>query len=407
MENLQSGILLVCGIPGSGKTYLTNKISQSIGKKRILRINFDKVEKWCRNLPYLVDNSSQITKIGLPILERSIIHELDLLSSLDGKKIDDSEEFKPEAWKISRKLCYDMVKNFLELFSQGSEDPFIIILDDNFLLKSMRKPYYILSWEYKTGFCELHIQADLNTSLYRNGNRPSQDRIPEDIIIDSYNKFEDFLAKEHGLIFDNNSIEDEDNNTTTKLNDLCYKIAKIFAINVKYNDENLTLEQRKEHAEINKKNFIHQLDLRIRTIVNLYAQANSQELRRISQDRIPLLELTKFFEMTNIRSKLSFLSQLKSLFLEIVSFIYSKKIEETTLSKSTKKREDLQIQLNKSQKAIAKEVKEKEFSYLEFCDQIISKLENIEWKVDNLDSFLQSFSSEFAIFSFDLLNSSV
>jgi len=68
----------------------------------------------------------------------------------------DSSEFSPEFWKKCRS---DMLTKTSEIIEQGKE--VLLIVDDNFELQSMRKPYVKLAQTHKAKILFLFFDVPL------------------------------------------------------------------------------------------------------------------------------------------------------------------------------------------------------------------------------------------------------
>lgn len=61
-----------------------------------------------------------------------------------------SEYFQPEKWKESREVAIERTIQFIENHQLD-----VLILDDNFYYKSMRKPFYQLSRDNRVNYVEI------------------------------------------------------------------------------------------------------------------------------------------------------------------------------------------------------------------------------------------------------------
>lgn len=109
-----------------------------------------------------------------------------LQSTFDRKELD--------AWRKGRVLALEMLKGSLitQLTGGGNEPgiPTLIVLDDNFHLRSMRRDIYQTCQEIinmhpegKVGFSVIHFNTPLELCLRRNERRSGNDRVPQDVII--------------------------------------------------------------------------------------------------------------------------------------------------------------------------------------------------------------------------------
>ena len=173
-------IILIGGIPAIGKSYLSSKIlSEYKDIYDIKYLNFDLIENINK------DNYLQYQQMRNDYL-------LKIKEILNDTNID-----------------------------SGSK-PLIIILDDNFFLKSMRKKIYnsiidkileskSIKNNIKYYFLEILLKPnDLNYCLTMNKNRSSNEIIPKDIIINMNNIFEynsPYLNKNQSIILEINNEE--------------------------------------------------------------------------------------------------------------------------------------------------------------------------------------------------------
>ena len=157
-------ILLMGGIPGIGKSYLANKISlENKDFYDIKYLNFDLIENINKDnyLHYQQMRNDYLLKI------------LDILNNINNIMIDNKS--------------------------------LLIILDDNFFLKSMRKKIYnsILDKIIRNNLNKKEINSikfyyleillkpiDINYCLKMNSKRKINQRIPENIIMNMNNLFE-------------------------------------------------------------------------------------------------------------------------------------------------------------------------------------------------------------------------
>ncbi|CAI2375073.1 unnamed protein product [Moneuplotes crassus] len=101
-------------------------------------------------------------------------------------KIEDeiSSEFEPEKWKETRSIAFGNISSLLE---QKVSIPTIILVDDNFYYKSMRKEFYKLviqankNLEDTIRYTEIFIDTPVETALERNQIRERS--VPDTTII--------------------------------------------------------------------------------------------------------------------------------------------------------------------------------------------------------------------------------
>jgi hypothetical protein len=66
----------------------------------------------------------------------------------------------------------------------------VIVVDDNMLLRSMRKRYFQLARAGDFSFVQVSLAVPLALSLARNATRPADRRIPEHIVRDTHDRNE-------------------------------------------------------------------------------------------------------------------------------------------------------------------------------------------------------------------------
>ena len=91
-----------------------------------------------------------IITIGLPGSGKSTLaRQFKGFTIIEGDQIEReiSEKFSPETWKQSRQICFERVQQ--ELQSNN------VIVDDNFELPSMRKPYLRLAQKLRINYLQL------------------------------------------------------------------------------------------------------------------------------------------------------------------------------------------------------------------------------------------------------------
>jgi tRNA uridine 5-carbamoylmethylation protein Kti12 len=130
-------VVLLCGLPASGKSSLASELKNQI--ENLAHIEYDVLEQ------QLLAGSS-----------------------------DDSEEWKREAWNQARLLALQELEKHLETAE-------IILMDDNFHLRGMRKKIHRLLLGYENiHFGILWMCTPFEKCIERNQTRP--DKVPEEII---------------------------------------------------------------------------------------------------------------------------------------------------------------------------------------------------------------------------------
>eukprot|EP00887_Chlorella_sp_A99_P002838 scaffold6.g2838.t1 len=155
----QCCLLVLCGLPGSGKTTLAKQLvstapAQGDGSLIALHVCFD--ELGCGQ---------------------------------------EGEEFSPEAWRRGRRAALAAVEAALAgsdaLAPAGAENPAagqqtarrrLVIADDTYHLRSMRSECYALARAHGAAFAQLHLRCTPGLAARRNACRPPGARVPPGII---------------------------------------------------------------------------------------------------------------------------------------------------------------------------------------------------------------------------------
>ena len=144
-------LILVCGLPGSGKTSFSRALVEQGGLgARWVHFCYDEVEQQMRS---------------------------------------EQSKFDPEAWQQARAKVASDVRSMLEACS-ASEERMVIVLDDNMYYRSMRKRWYHLCRETSCAYHQLFLQAPVDLCLERNRLREPVAQVPEFSILHMAEVFE-------------------------------------------------------------------------------------------------------------------------------------------------------------------------------------------------------------------------
>jgi len=236
-------MVVLCGIPGCGKTSLVNDITtlsndtQSVwGNFLIWHINFDAI---------FDDVQKKINGIDF--------HE----------------------WKIGRNEAFFQVKHILAphetnhcilppiqpiKIHPSNQLTKVIFVDDNMYYRSMRHSFYQLAKKYKAGFSQIYINTPLGACITNNEIRGSS-KVSELVIRTIQDKLEVpsplFYTWERHTLFLSCEINS---------NDLFEKLAEFWEDPLP-NDEALREGQEKSRL-INMLNVVHQFDIRARKMIS-------------------------------------------------------------------------------------------------------------------------------------------
>ncbi|CDS43439.1 rab6 interacting protein 2 [Echinococcus multilocularis] len=197
-------------------------------------------------------------------------------------------------WKTERNAIYSSIQTFITEFGSGNRSfeiqglhirlpkettgnlPVVVILDDNFYYRSMRKQYFLLSKACRCAYLTVSLRTPLNLCIERNSKRTPS--IPSSVLDRMNERFEwpdasNYPWERHNL----DLIGTESN----------YQIGTIEAFIDSVLQQPLILidmtrvkaEKEKSRA-INKANPIHALDDVLRSLVNACVASLSSDLRK-------------------------------------------------------------------------------------------------------------------------------
>ncbi|KAF4741768.1 hypothetical protein FOZ63_014337 [Perkinsus olseni] len=141
-------VVVLCGLPASGKSTLAKKIK--------------------------VGRSEAIHVVDYDAISRRLLGEKDTPKS----------EFDPEIWRRSRQLALEEMRTIL-----GRAGKSIVIMDDNHFLRSMRKNVCKAAWEAGAGVCCVFVDCPVEVCLRRNFDR-SSGRVPSGVITSMFEVME-------------------------------------------------------------------------------------------------------------------------------------------------------------------------------------------------------------------------
>lgn len=156
-------VVLLCGLPGSGKSSLARLLKESNDESA----SFD-----------------QITHIEYD----SVVRELQTASEQEEQAVFTDESL--QAWKTSRKVALSTLNKELERHfdstSNTSSSSILIVMDDNFHLRSMRKQVHQICQSYadhQIFFLNIWLDVSLASCLERNRQRDPLERVPDEVIV--------------------------------------------------------------------------------------------------------------------------------------------------------------------------------------------------------------------------------
>jgi tRNA uridine 5-carbamoylmethylation protein Kti12 len=156
IKNIKMIVILLCGIPGSGKSTLCSNLLQ----------------EWDRRNQQLSENISISYHISFDDIQ-------------DKYFIDKLNE---NSFQDIRKKGLDELKCILSNNINNNND--IIIIDDIMYLHSMRREVYVLARDFSSKLLVVWVKLDFNIALERNNNRIKEKIVNEKALLNIYNNFE-------------------------------------------------------------------------------------------------------------------------------------------------------------------------------------------------------------------------
>uniref|UniRef100_A0A0R3RUG9 RNA helicase n=1 Tax=Elaeophora elaphi TaxID=1147741 RepID=A0A0R3RUG9_9BILA len=159
-KRCEMALVLIMGVPGSGKTYLCRELKMKLGDETCFTFSYDDIFNDDGFMEYMwgkeYTNESMLKLYGL----------------------DESTSAHNE-----RKRCENRIREFLKAkLSVGGAAPPVVVVDDIFYLRSMRRPFRRMSTMYHLPYLVILVDVSIDTALTRNMQRPMKCRIPESTI---------------------------------------------------------------------------------------------------------------------------------------------------------------------------------------------------------------------------------
>jgi tRNA uridine 5-carbamoylmethylation protein Kti12 len=288
-------LFLVCGIPGSGKSSLCQSfLSRAAATATTIEpvidvwyLSFDAAETSLKTTATATATTNTTTTTSAPT------------------------SFDPSLWKNARTIIEEFVDSFLSCpdsppafdpkYMQRCTIPIptlsfpeihknkiktMLILDDNFYYKSMRRVFQRMSRRYQSCYGELVVTVPLEVALRRNSQRKGTNRVPNEILERMASRFEAMSVADISTVTvvndadifkneqkqHNSSSSSSSSSSTTKIPSL--DVTPIWKLMVEASKSPLKslsvpIDEvtQKIDKEATSNNVLHQLDIAMREVV--------------------------------------------------------------------------------------------------------------------------------------------
>ncbi|XP_053406856.1 L-seryl-tRNA(Sec) kinase-like [Mercenaria mercenaria] len=261
-------LVLLCGLPGSGKTYLSKQLQQQSGASgletsRYIIIEYDRLLP--QDLEKILIQSDDSQESKWKSYRADIVKCVDSLIESIKKTQHSTETYcitnvSPE--EISEELWEKFIYMITDSNSWGEMDgrTVYIVIDDNMYYRSMRYSYYQLARKYEIGFCQIYLQSDVETAISQNASRVV--KVADDVISTMATKMEapDWSRNS----WEENSISFSSEEDLKSVFELFRKAVN----NPVQTVEEVDVEQQEQSRVICSESFVYQSDLILRRLVS-------------------------------------------------------------------------------------------------------------------------------------------
>jgi tRNA uridine 5-carbamoylmethylation protein Kti12 len=202
LNNPRISVILLAGLPASGKSTLVRKLME----------RFDEDDRATSNDPHTVERANDddaIYKFKFIHIEYDNLED-GLLSSVDIERIgrdgngNEIGNRRRDAWNQARQHAVEQMEQEIQkIIAMGESsaptsntstiatEETVILMDDNFHLRGMRKQIHRLLLNYRPiRFGILYLETSLDICLERNCKRSGRRQVPSDIIVKMSTSFE-------------------------------------------------------------------------------------------------------------------------------------------------------------------------------------------------------------------------
>jgi len=322
-----ASVVLICGLPGSGKSTLASSMASRLAEQQRGHDDSSDEQRQLYSHVVLIDYDDIANRIAVSeqLAVDSSVPTADDEASNSNTAFDDTDLL---AWRESRKMALtkleDELTSFFEAQSESNisnqSNNLLVILDDNFHLRSMRRDVYKVcqkvvasSTEEKNesdagrnarriGFSLVLVDTPLEICLQRNATRQGKACVPEGTIRNMAASFErpETDTKDYMKKFELNSIAVDASQKTTTDDDVYEAIEERICACLQQSLDNPVVPPQKEvevdpevlrqQREQTLNNCIHKADKLLRTMVGAVGRADKTMGRTANEARKHILQ---------------------------------------------------------------------------------------------------------------------
>jgi len=321
-----ASVVLICGLPGSGKSTLASSMASRLAEQQRGHDDSSDEQRQLYSHVVLIDYDDIANRIAVSeqLAVDSSVPTADDEASNSNTAFDDTDLL---AWRESRKMALtkleDELTSFFEAQSESNisnqSNNLLVILDDNFHLRSMRRDVYKVcqkvvasSTEEKNesdagrnarriGFSLVLVDTPLEICLQRNATRQGKACVPEGTIRNMAASFErpETDTKDYMKKFELNSIA-VDASQKTSTDDVYDANEERICSCLRQSLDNPVVPPQKEvgidpevlqkQREQTLSNLIHRADRLLRTMVGAVGRADKTMGRTANEARKCILQ---------------------------------------------------------------------------------------------------------------------
>ena len=149
-------IVVLCGLPGSGKTTFSRSFAEAEDAQQLLQLAGRPVRVWhvCYDRV-----EEELGGAGQSVLA-----------------------FDVQNWQESRLVAMQKLSCLLEEHGADGEERHVVVVDDNMYYRSMRHSVYQLACRHLAGYVQVHLDVPLARAMERNGAREAHERVPDSVM---------------------------------------------------------------------------------------------------------------------------------------------------------------------------------------------------------------------------------